>query len=55
MSKVLLVCTLAVVGVMIVVLMDRYRLERLRHEFEELQIEVESRIAEAPAIARERG
>ncbi len=37
MSKVLLVCTMAVVGVMIVVLMDRYRLERLRHEFEELR------------------
>jgi heme exporter protein C len=42
MSKVLLLCVIAVMGVMIIVLLDRYRLERLRHEFEELRIEVET-------------
>jgi len=43
MGKVLLLCVIAVIGVMIIVLFDRYRLERLRHEFEELRLEVETR------------
>jgi len=43
MGKVLLLCVIAVMGVMIIVLFDRYRLERLRHEFEELRLEVETR------------
>jgi heme exporter protein C len=47
MGKVLLICWFAVVCVMIVVLIDRYRLERLRHEYEELRFEVESRIVAA--------
>jgi heme exporter protein C len=47
MGKVLLICWFAVVCVMIVVLIDRYCLERLRHEYEELRFEVESRIVAA--------
>ncbi len=50
MGKVLSVCIFAVLGVMILVLLDRYRLERLRHEFEELQFEIESRASEAPPV-----
>jgi heme exporter protein C len=42
MAKVLLICVVAVLGVMILVLMDRYRLERLRHEFEVIRQDVES-------------
>jgi heme exporter protein C len=41
MGKVLLLCVIAVLGVMILVMVDRYRVERLRHEFEELRQEVE--------------
>jgi heme exporter protein C len=47
MGKMLLICWIAVVCVMIVLLIDRYRLERLRHEYEELRFEVESRTAAA--------
>src|ERR1700678_2326506 len=43
MGKVLALSMIAVAGVMIIVLFDRYRLERLRHEFEELRLEVETR------------
>jgi heme exporter protein C len=50
MGKVLLICWIAVVCVMIVVLIDRYRLERLRHEYEELRFEVESRTAAAESV-----
>ena len=54
MSKVLLLCVIAVMGVMIIVLLDRYRLERLRHEFEELRLEVETRsIAPASILGKE--
>ena len=47
MGKVLVICWVAVVCVMVVVLMDRYRLERLRREYEELRFEVESRTVAA--------
>jgi heme exporter protein C len=43
MGKVLVVCIIAVMFVMVLVLMDRYRLERLRHEFDELRIAAETR------------
>lgn len=46
MTKVLLTAMAAVACVMMVVLMDRYRLERLRFEVEELRLEAESRDAE---------
>jgi heme exporter protein C len=55
MSKVLLLCVIAVMVVMIMVLLDRYRLERLRHEFEELRLEVETRnLAPASIPEKER-
>ena len=43
MSKVLLLCLLAIFCVMILVLVDRYRLELLRNECAELKFEIESR------------
>jgi len=43
MGKVLLLCFAAVVGVMVVLLVDRYRLEGLRYEIDLLKSEVESR------------
>jgi heme exporter protein C len=54
MGKVLLLCWIAVVCVMIILLVDRYRLERLRHEYEELRFEVESRASDARSIGKER-
>jgi len=50
MGKVLLICWVAVVCVMLVLLIDRYRLERLRHEYEELRFEAESRAADAESV-----
>jgi heme exporter protein C len=50
MGKVLLICWIAIVCVMIVLLIDRYRLERLRHEYEELRFEVESRTPAAESV-----
>ena len=47
MSKVLLLCLFAVFCVMILVLLDRYRLELLRNEAAELRYEVESRGVDA--------
>jgi heme exporter protein C len=43
MGKVLLLCLVALVGVMTVLLVDRYYLERLRHEVGLLTSEIESR------------
>jgi heme exporter protein C len=43
MGKVLLLCFAAVVGVMTVLLIDRYHLEQLRHEVGLLTSEIESR------------
>jgi len=54
MGKVLLLCWVAVVCVMIILLLDRYCLERLRQEYEELRFEVESRSADAQSIGKER-
>jgi heme exporter protein C len=42
MGKVMLLCVVAVLAVMILVLIDRYRLEELRHDVEELHYELES-------------
>jgi heme exporter protein C len=49
MGKVLLLCVVAVFCVMILMLVDRYRLELLRHECAELRFEIESRIADTPS------
>jgi hypothetical protein len=43
MGKVLLLCVISMFAVMIPVLIDRYRLEKLRHEYDELRLEVENR------------
>ncbi|MGH9689746.1 MAG: cytochrome c biogenesis protein CcsA [Candidatus Acidiferrales bacterium] len=43
MAKVLLLCVISMFAVMIPVLVDRYRLELSRHEFDELRLEVENR------------
>jgi heme exporter protein C len=51
MLMVFFVCMASIVGVMILVLMDRYRLERLRFEADELRVEIESREMESqPAV-----
>jgi heme exporter protein C len=54
MGKVLLLCWIAVACVMIILLVGRYRLECLRHEYEELRFEVESRASDAQSIGKER-
>jgi heme exporter protein C len=54
MGKVLLICWIAVSCVMILLLIDRYRLERLRHDYEDLRYEVESRTSEAASIGKVR-
>jgi heme exporter protein C len=54
MKLVLLLCVIAGFGVMILILVDRYRLEKLRFEFEELRQEVESRSSDAQFM-REKG
>jgi heme exporter protein C len=43
MAKVLLLCVISMFAVMIPVLIDRYRLELMRHELDELRLEVENR------------
>jgi heme exporter protein C len=47
MAKVLVVCILALLPVMILMLLDRYRLERLRHEVEELRLEAEGQMTDS--------
>lgn len=43
MGKVLVVCMVAMLAVMLLVLVDRYRLERMRHELDELRMAAEAR------------
>src|ERR1700680_4663193 len=50
MGKVLLLCVISVFGIMIPVLVDRYRLERLRHEVDQLRFEVENRGTDSQLI-----
>ena len=49
MGKVLLISFVAVLFIVAILIVDRYRLERLRAEYEELRYRAESRIAEAAA------
>jgi len=51
MLRVFLVCMVAISSIAVVVLVDRYRLERLRYEFEELRQEVESRSLDSQSIS----
>ncbi|HTZ75962.1 MAG TPA: cytochrome c biogenesis protein CcsA [Candidatus Aquilonibacter sp.] len=50
MLMVFLLCMVAIVGVMILILIDRYRLERLRFELDELRVEIESREMDAQQL-----
>jgi heme exporter protein C len=50
MGKVLLVCIVAMLGIGLLALIDRYRLERLRHELEELRLAVENRGTGSSAV-----
>ncbi len=43
MGKVLVVCIVAVMAMMVLVLIDRYRLERMRHDLDELRLSVDAR------------
>jgi heme exporter protein C len=55
MGRVLFLCVIAVLGVMITILLDRYRLERLRHELGELRLKIESRnLDKQLSVSRER-
>ncbi len=55
MGKVLLLCIAGVVGVTTVLLLDRYRLERLRYEVSLLTSAIEARdLDKQSRIARER-
>jgi heme exporter protein C len=55
MTRVLLLCMFSLFCVMVLILIDRYRLERLRHEFEELRVEAESRSSAADAALLSKG
>lgn len=50
MGKVLLVCIVAVMAMMVLVLIDRYRLERMRHELDELRLAADARSAGANTV-----
>ncbi len=52
MSKVLMICWVAVLCIMVIVIIDRYRLERLRYEYDELRFDLESRAADTGAAKR---
>lgn len=54
MGKVLLFCVIALMGVMIIILLDRYKLEKLRQEFEELRLEHETLNLEPASTGKER-
>jgi heme exporter protein C len=55
MGKVLGLCIMAVLCLMVLVLVDRYRLECLRREVDELSLEVESRDPEIESIPARSG
>lgn len=55
MGKVLLLCLMSMFAVMIPVLIDRYRLERMRHEFDELRLEVENRTTDPHLVPTKGG
>jgi len=50
MGKVLVVCIVSVVAMTVLVLIDRYRLERLRHELDELRLSVDLRSADSHTV-----
>ncbi len=50
MGKVLIICIISVMAMMVLVLIDRCRLERLRYELDELRLAVDSRGAGSNAV-----
>jgi heme exporter protein C len=50
MGKVLGLCIVALLPVMIMLLVDRYRLERMRHEVEELRVASEAQAADSDSM-----
>ncbi|MFY9751773.1 MAG: hypothetical protein WAJ92_03970, partial [Candidatus Acidiferrales bacterium] len=52
MGKVLLLCAVAVLAIMVLVLVDRYRLELLTREADDLRIQIESQSFAAEDGAR---
>jgi heme exporter protein C len=50
MGKVLVACIAAMLAVMVLVLVDRYRLERLHHEVEELRLAADARAADSDSV-----
>jgi heme exporter protein C len=54
MRGVLLFCWIALLGLMLVLVRQRYRLERLRHEAGELRFAIESRAASSDAAGKGR-
>jgi heme exporter protein C len=55
MLRVLLLCWAALMALMVLLVRQRYRLERLRHETEELRFEVEANAADREAAGKGRG
>jgi hypothetical protein len=55
MGKVMLLCVISMMVVMIPVLIDRYRLERMRHEFDELRLEFENQSSDPELAATRSG
>jgi heme exporter protein C len=53
MARVLLLCVIAVFAVMIPLLIDRYRLEIIRHDLDGLRQQVESRSLGIPSASTE--
>jgi heme exporter protein C len=50
MGKVLVICIVSMVAMTVLVLIDRYRLERLRHELDELRLSVDLRSADSHTV-----
>jgi heme exporter protein C len=50
MGKVLVVCIISVVAMTVLVLIDRYRLERLRHELDELRLAADVRSSGSDSV-----
>jgi len=55
MLRVLLLCWAALTALMILLLRERYRLERMRHETDELRFEIEGRAADREMAGKGRG
>jgi heme exporter protein C len=50
MGKVLVICIVSVMAMVVLVLIDRYRLERLRHQLDELRLAADARCADSNTV-----